>query len=216
MSRLLITTALAGLLICGTAMAQDRGGRGGNRDNHQTQQPTGSLAPGAPGMPNYQNFWGPGNERGNNQAGNRSAPPAASNGGGNNFRRGDNDRRQGSRDNDRKDRRDFGNRNDRRDWNRGGGYRNNNWSSYQRNFRSPRRYRGPSYVRPRGWYSQRWTFGQFLPSLFWSSNYWINDYYAYGLQAPPPGTVWVRDGFDAILIDRYNGQIIQVVYDVYY
>ena len=146
-----------------------------------------------------------------------AAPPAASNGNNNNFRQGDNDRRQDFRDNDRNDRRGgYGNRNNGQNWN-GGGYRNNNnWSSYQRNFRSPQRFRGPSYQRPRGWYSQRWTYGQILPSLFWTSNYWINNYNSYGLQAPPPGTVWVRDGFDAILIDRYNGQIIQVVYDVYY
>jgi Ni/Co efflux regulator RcnB len=235
MSRFLITTALAGLLIStGAAMAQDRHERGDrNRGGQQTAQAA-TPKPGDPGMPKYQNFWGPGNER-DNERGNRgrqaappATPPAASNGGSNNFRGGDNDRRDGNNyrggnDNDRRgdfrnnDRRgSYDNRNNRQDWNRGGYRNNNNWSNYQRNFRSPQRYRGPSYVRPRGWYSQRWTFGQFLPSLFWTSNYWINDYYYYGLQAPPPGTVWVRDGFDAILIDRYDGQIIQVVYDVYY
>ena len=214
MSRFLITT-LAGLLISGAAMAQ----------------PPASPSPGSPGTPKYQNFWGPANERnnnaqdnnrrGDNQGGNRgaqAAPPAASNGGNNNFRQGDNDRRQDFRNNGgQNDRRgNYGNRNNGQNWG-GGGYRNNNnWSSYQRNYRSQQRFRGPTYQRPRGWYGQRWTYGQVLPSLFWTSNYWINNYNSYGLQAPPPGTVWVRDGYDAILIDRYNGQIIQVAYDVYY
>jgi Ni/Co efflux regulator RcnB len=55
-----------------------------------------------------------------------------------------------------------------------------------------------------------------LPSIFWANNYWINDYYDYGLGAPPPGTVWVRYGSDAILIDRYTGEILEVVYDQFY
>ena len=92
----------------------------------------------------------------------------------------------------------------------------NNFSSYQRNYRAPQRFRGPSYQRPRGWYDHRWTFGEFLPSLFWTANYWLSDYWYYGLTPPPPGTVWGRDGYDALLIDRYDGQIIQVAYDVFY
>jgi Ni/Co efflux regulator RcnB len=131
--------------------------------------------------------------------------------------------RSGFRDSDR-DRRDFnrdGNR-DGRDFNRGGfdrggrDFNRNDFTRFNRNFRAPQRYRGPAYVRPRGWYSHRWVFGEILPSLFWSTSYWINDYYYYGLEPPPPGTVWVRDGTDALLIDRFDGQIIQVVYDVFY
>ena len=33
---------------------------------------------------------------------------------------------------------------------------------------------------------------------------------------PPPGTVWVRYGRDALLIDRYTGEVIQVEYSVFY
>jgi len=78
------------------------------------------------------------------------------------------------------------------------------------------RYRGNSWRWPSGYSYRRWTFGMTLPSLFWGSNYWINDYYDYGLGAPPPGTVWVRYGNDAILIDRYSGEILEVVYDQFY
>jgi len=33
--------------------------------------------------------------------------------------------------------------------------------------------------------------------------------------APPDGYVWVRYGDDALLIDEYSGDIIQVEYDVF-
>jgi Ni/Co efflux regulator RcnB len=90
------------------------------------------------------------------------------------------------------------------------------FSSFHRTFNAPRRFHASTYHRPRGWYAHRWTFGEILPALFWSQDYWLSDYYDFGLMAPPPGTVWVRDGSDALLIDRYDGQIIQVAYNVFY
>lgn len=90
------------------------------------------------------------------------------------------------------------------------------FSSFHRNFSSPRRFHASTYQRPRGWYAHRWTFGERLPTLFWTQNYWLSDYFDFGLTLPPPGTVWVRDGSDALLIDQYDGQIIQVAYDVFY
>jgi hypothetical protein len=33
---------------------------------------------------------------------------------------------------------------------------------------------------------------------------------------PPPGTVWVRYGSDAVLIDRDTGEVIRVVYNIFY
>jgi Ni/Co efflux regulator RcnB len=93
------------------------------------------------------------------------------------------------------------------------------WSrmrNYHRNYRASRRFHAPSYRRPSGWYYRRWSWGDMLPSLFWSNQYWINDYGLYDLPPPPPGTVWVRYGDDAILIDRYNGEIIQVAYGIFY
>ena len=91
------------------------------------------------------------------------------------------------------------------------------FSSFHRNFSAPRRFRSPApYRRPGGWYARRWTFGEILPSLFWAPDYWLNDYRDFGLMAPPPGTVWVRNGDDALLIDRYSGEIIQVAYGIFY
>ena len=52
---------------------------------------------------------------------------------------------------------------------------------------APRRFHANGYQRPHGWYEHRWVYGEILPSLFWSQNYWLSDYYDYGLSDPPPG-----------------------------
>lgn len=130
------------------------------------------------------------------------------------FNRGGNDRRpdfnRGGNDH-----RDFG-RNDYRG--RDNRFGNHNWSQYHRSFNATRRFhfRGGAYHRPAGWYYRRWSYGDFLPSLFWGSNYWINDFGYYDLMPPPAGTVWVRNGDDAMLIDRFTGEVIQVEYGVFY
>ncbi|MGN6517772.1 MAG: RcnB family protein [Rhizomicrobium sp.] len=111
----------------------------------------------------------------------------------------------------------------------GGNDHDNNWSGRgrhghdfsdfnRRNVHASHHYRwrGRSWHWPSGHSYRRWTFGMTLPSIFWANNYWIDDYYDYGLGAPPPGTVWVRYGNDAILIDRYTGEILEVVYDQFY
>jgi Ni/Co efflux regulator RcnB len=99
---------------------------------------------------------------------------------------------------------------------RGPGGGRPDFNRFHRNFNAPRHFRVGVYNRPRGWYAHHWVFGEVLPSLFWTSNYWINDYMAYDLEPPPPGTVWVRDGEDALLIDRFSGEIIEVAYNVFY
>ncbi|HEY4275754.1 MAG TPA: RcnB family protein [Rhizomicrobium sp.] len=127
-----------------------------------------------------------------------------------------NDQNRG-RDNNR---RDFGNNNNRRpDFNNGQrGQRRDysNYRNYHQNFRADRRFRAPSYRRPQGWYSHRWTWGETLPISFWARDYWLNDFGAYDLPPPPFGAVWVRVGDDALLIDQDSGEIIEVDYGVFY
>jgi len=103
-------------------------------------------------------------------------------------------------------------------YNGGGGNRapDNRWQRYERNTYAQRRYRLGEYRWPRGFSYQRWTYGQFLPSIFFGQDSWLYDYGDYGLGYPPPGTAWVRYGPDALLIDRYTGQIVEVVYGVFY
>ena len=90
------------------------------------------------------------------------------------------------------------------------------WRSLQRNFTSPRRFRLPDYRWPRGMTYRRFVFGDFLPTLFIGPDYYIYDYAEYGLPYPPPGTVWVRYGPDALLVDRYSGEVIEVAYNIFY
>ena len=55
-----------------------------------------------------------------------------------------------------------------------------------------------------------------LPPAWWTPEYRILDWWAYDLPAPPPGYIWVRAGRDALLIDRIDGRIAQVVLDVFW
>jgi Ni/Co efflux regulator RcnB len=157
--------------------------------------------------------------QGNNRPDNNNRPDANRGGNDNSrpdFNRGGN----GQRDNNSRPDANRGNNNGRADFSRNDNRNGSrtNWSQYHHAFNASRQfhYRGPSYVRPQGWYSRRWSYGEFLPSLFWSSNYWINDFGYYDLPPPPVGAVWVRDGSDALLIDRYSGEIIEVEYGIFY
>lgn len=126
----------------------------------------------------------------------------------NGFNNGGRDDHRGGYDNNRgNNSRGYGN-SGRRDY--------RSFNNYHRSYNASRRFRAPAYRRPSGWYDRRWTFGEFLPSLFWSSNYWLNDYNTYDLPPPPYGAVWVRNGNDALLIDRDSGEIISIEYGVFY
>jgi len=87
---------------------------------------------------------------------------------------------------------------------------------FHQSFHATRRFHAPTYNRPPGWYSRRWTFGEYLPTIFWGQNYWLSDYMDYALPPPPPYAVWVRYGDDALLIDQGSGEIITVEYGVFY
>lgn len=99
---------------------------------------------------------------------------------------------------------------------RGAHVHNPKFDSMRRVTTAARRFHVAAYVRPSGWYYHRWTFGEFLPAFFFVRTYWILDWSDFGLILPPPGTVWVRVGDDAILIDQFTGEIIIVEYGVFY
>lgn len=138
------------------------------------------------------------------------AAPAPNAVGGNNF----------SRDGRDQDRRDARRPDERRDFNNGRGDRGrrdfSNYRNYHQNFRASQRFRAAPYRRPPGYFARRWSWGQTLPSFFWTRDYWLTDFYAYDLPPPPYGAIWVRVGDDALLIDQYTGEIIEVDYGVFY
>jgi Ni/Co efflux regulator RcnB len=83
--------------------------------------------------------------------------------------------------------------------------------------RSPRRYRARRpWIAPRGFVYRRFSLGERIPAVLLAADYFLTSYALYGLAPPPPGYVWVRDGTDAVLVDRYTGQVIQVQEDVFY
>jgi Ni/Co efflux regulator RcnB len=83
-------------------------------------------------------------------------------------------------------------------------------------FRASHRYRVGRWHAPWGFHYRRFGIGERIPAILLVSTYFILDYYDYGLDEPDDGYVWVRDGDDAVLVDRYTGEVVEVEYDVFY
>jgi hypothetical protein len=81
------------------------------------------------------------------------------------------------------------------------------------------RYRAAPYRFPGGYYgwaNHAWRRGEWLPPVFITSSYFINDWYDFGLWQPNYGYEWIRVGADAVLVNLADGQVIDVVPGVYY
>jgi Ni/Co efflux regulator RcnB len=85
-----------------------------------------------------------------------------------------------------------------------------------RNVQASQRFNAGLYRPPMGYVSRNWNYGQRLPAAYYARGYWINDYLLYALYGPPSGFVWVRVGDDALLINRYTGEIVAVETGVFY
>lgn len=99
---------------------------------------------------------------------------------------------------------------------------NTNWRYNQRyDWKDWRRTHGSVYhVRPYrdpyNWAYQLFTIGWRLWPYYYSSGYWIEDPWMYRLPPAPPGTRWVRYYNDALLVDTWTGEVIDVVHDVFW
>jgi Ni/Co efflux regulator RcnB len=82
--------------------------------------------------------------------------------------------------------------------------------------RAPHRYRIGVWHAPYGFHYRRFSVGERIPAALLAADFFLTAYAEYGLEPPPPGYVWVRDGDDAVLVDRYTGEVIAVEYDVFY
>lgn len=90
-------------------------------------------------------------------------------------------------------------RNDRRyDWR---DYRNHNRARFHVSF----------YSDPFGWGYSPFSIGSRLWPSYYGSRYWISDPWQYRLPYAPPGTRWVRYWDDAVLVDTWNGQVVDVI-----
>lgn len=81
--------------------------------------------------------------------------------------------------------------------------------------RSFARFHVAPFAYPAGWGYRSWSVGAYLPSLFFTSAYFIGDWGAYDLGPPPSGYQWVRYGPDALLVAP-DGRIVDVVHGVFW
>ena len=99
-----------------------------------------------------------------------------------------------------------------RDWRRDNRY---NWYSYRNQYRD--RYRLGRYYAPYSNYSySRLSIGFRLGSLFFGSRYWINDPWQYRLPEAYGPYRWVRYYDDALLVNIYSGEVVDVIYDFFW
>ena len=127
--------------------------------------------------------------------------------------RRDNDRRW---DNNRGDRQRYGYNHDYRRWdNRWRDNRRYDWYSYRRSY--PSTFRVGIYYSPYRNYSyRRLNIGFFLDSLFYSNRYWINDPWQYRLPDVYGPYRWVRYYDDALLVNTYTGEVVDVIYSFFW
>jgi hypothetical protein len=95
-------------------------------------------------------------------------------------------------------------RDSRYDWNR---YRNGNRDAYRLG-----RYSTPY----RNWGYRRLNVGFYLQPLFYSDSYWIGNPYDYRLPPAYGPYRWVRYYNDALLVNIYNGEVVDTVYDIFW
>lgn len=105
---------------------------------------------------------------------------------------------------------------DYRRWdNRWRGSNRYDWHSYRRG--NPGIYRLQPYYSPyRGYRYQRLSIGFFLDSLFFSQNYWISDPWQYRLPDVYGPYRWVRYYDDALLVNVYTGEVVDVIHDFFW
>ncbi|MFD2578953.1 RcnB family protein [Novosphingobium colocasiae] len=107
--------------------------------------------------------------------------------------------------------------NDRRNWDRDNWRRDNryDWRSYRDRNRS--HYRMGRYYSPyNNWSYRRLSIGFSLGAMFYSDRYWINDPWSYRLPPAYGPYRWVRYYDDALLVDTYTGEVVDVIYDIFW
>ena len=63
---------------------------------------------------------------------------------------------------------------------------------------------------------RRFSIGVTLGSLLFSQNYWIDDPFFYRLPPAYGPYRWVRYYNDALLVDIYTGEVVDVEYDIFW
>lgn len=72
------------------------------------------------------------------------------------------------------------------------------------------------YFDPFGWGYYPYSIGWRMWPSYYSSQYWLRDPWQYRLPYAPPGYRWVRYWDDAVLVDTWSGQVVDVIYNFFW
>ena len=97
------------------------------------------------------------------------------------------------------------------DWRRDYRY---DWRRYRDRNRTL--FRLGSYYDPYGWGYRRFSIGLNLWPSYYGSNYWMNDPWQYRLPPAYGPYRWVRYFDDALLVNIYTGQVVDVLYNFFW
>jgi len=88
------------------------------------------------------------------------------------------------------------------------------WRNHRRHHRSL--FRFGFYYDPFGWDYRRYSIGSRLWPSYYRSSYWLSDPWQYRLPYAPPGYRWIRYYDDALLVDMWDGQVVDVIYNFFW
>ena len=88
------------------------------------------------------------------------------------------------------------------------------WHNHRRHHRSL--FHLGFYYDPFGWSYHRWGIGWRLWPSYYSSDFWLDDPYQYRLPYAPWPYRWVRYYNDALLVDTYTGEVVDVIYGFFW
>jgi len=97
------------------------------------------------------------------------------------------------------------------DWRRDHRHDWRNWRNRHRSL-----FRIGVYYDPFGWNYRPYSVGWRLWPSYYSSRYQINDPWQYRLPYAPPGYRWIRYWDDAILVDTWSGQVVDVIHNFFW
>ena len=97
------------------------------------------------------------------------------------------------------------------DWRHDGRY---DWYNYRNRYGSL--FRVGRYYDPYGWGYRRFSTGFSIWPSYYGSNYWLNDPWQYRLPPAYGPYRWVRYYDDALLVDIYTGQVVDVVHNFFW
>jgi hypothetical protein len=108
-------------------------------------------------------------------------------------------------------------------------YRNGNYSRWTNNWRHDRRYdwnnyrnqhrsifRIGIYSDPFGWNYRPWSIGSYLYPSYYSQSLWLDDPWQYRLPPVYGPYRWIRYYNDAVLVDIYSGEVVDVIRDFFW